>query len=73
MCDREVEQSGTRSPGVQEDVKAKKDHLGRDLAAREDSSKVLNGSYRTRLSVLMEEDFQEWNEKHICGRSDWTV
>lgn len=58
---------------MQEDVKAKTEHLGRDLAIREDSSKVLNGSYRTRLSVLMEEDFQEWNEKHICGRRGWTV
>lgn len=37
-----VEQSGTRSPGVQEDVNAKEEHLGRDLAPTEVSSKVLN-------------------------------
>lgn len=63
---RGVEQSGTRSPGVQEDVKAKEGHLGRDLAPTEVGGKVLIGSYKTRISALMKEGFQEWDEKHIC-------
>lgn len=39
---RGEEQSGTRSPAVQEDVKAKEEHLGRDLAPTEANGKVLN-------------------------------
>lgn len=67
------EQSGTRGPGVQEDVKAKEEHLGRDLASAEVSGKVFN-----RLLP----EFQPWwrtvskEEKykvHLCGRNGWTV
>lgn len=30
------------------------------------AAKCLIGSYRTRISALVKEGFQEWDEKHIC-------
>lgn len=35
---------------MQEDVKAKEEHLGRDLALLKSAEKCLIGSYRSRIS-----------------------